>query len=97
MGFDQQPKRSPRLKNLTLAGIAGLAGCWIVVLVFGAMFLGLWLDAQLGMRGPFTIGLVVLSIPVTLTVAFRIVLRLLASIQPPPRDADNPDTSTRGG
>ncbi len=93
---DPNPRRT-RIKNLTLAGIAGQAGCWVILMVIGALLLGLWVDAQLGLRGPFTIGIVVLSIPVTMFVVFRIVLRLIAAIQPPTPDEHDNDTSNRGG
>ena len=91
-------KQPARMKNLSLAGIAGFAGCWIIIVVFVALIAGMWLDARFGLRGPFTIGLIVLSMPVTLFVVFRIVLKLISMIQPPrnPDDQDT-DTTTRGG
>lgn len=86
------------MKNLSLAGIAGFAGCWIIIVVFVALIVGLWLDAQFGLRGPFTIGLIVLSIPVTLFVVLRIVLKLISMIQPPQKpDDQDTNTTTRGG
>ena len=92
------PKKPARLRNLTLAGIAGLAGFWIIVVVFGALIAGLWLDARFSVRGPFTIGLVLCSMPVTLIVVLRIVLRLVSSIQPPQKSDDQgTNTTTRGG
>lgn len=86
-----------RLRNLTLAGIAAQAGCWIVIVVFTALFAGLWLDAQFGQRGPFTVGLVLLSIPVTLFVVFRIVMRLIGAIQYAPPDDEHPGAPSTGG
>lgn len=83
------------MKNLSLAAIAGLAGFVVVIIVVAALLLGMWLDAQTGRRGPFTIGVVALSIPMTLFVVFRLVLRLVSAIQPPPKDEQ--DTSQRGG
>ncbi len=92
------PKQPARMKNLSLAGIAGFAGCWIIIVVFVALIVGLWLDAQFGLRGPFTIGLIVLSIPVTLFVVLRIVLKLISLIQPPQKpDDQDTNTTTRGG
>lgn len=84
--------RSARIRNLTLAGIAAQAGCLIILMVMVALFAGLWLDAQFGRRGPFTIGLVVLSVPITLYVVFRLVMRLLKAILPPPNDGQNTPT-----
>lgn len=92
------PKQPARVRNLTLAGIAGLAGCWIIIVVIVALIAGLWLDARFGLRGPFTIGVVVLSMPVTLFVVLRVVLKLIAMIQPPQKPDDQyTDTTTRGG
>lgn len=96
MGFSEtpQPKRPSRSSNLTYASIAGFAGCWITVLVIGALLLGLWVDAQLGLRGPFTVCLVVLSVPVTLYIVVKIVLALVQRIQPPPMNEQHTDSST---
>lgn len=82
MAHMNDQKRPSRVKNLSLATIAGQAGCFLTLTVFAALFAGLWLDAQFGLRGPFTIGLVILSVPVSLFVVFRIVMRLLEAIQP---------------
>jgi hypothetical protein len=92
-----ESQRRARLRNLFLAGIAGLAGFMIILLVLVALFIGLWLDAQLGRRGPCTIGLIVLSAPASLWLVFRIVLRLLAALQPVPRNDANADSSDVGG
>jgi hypothetical protein len=85
-------KKSSRTKNLSYAAIAGQAGCWITLMVFVALFAGLWLDAQLGLRGPFTVGMVVISVPITLFVVFRIVLGLLHRIEPLPKNKQPTDS-----
>jgi len=90
-----EPRQPSRIKNLSLAAIAGLAGIVVVIIVVASLLLGMWLDAQTGRRGPFTVGVVVLSIPITLFVVFRLVLWLVSAIQPPPKDEQ--DTSHRGG
>lgn len=96
--FMSDSQRNIRRRNLTYAGIAAQAGCWITLIVIGSLIAGLWLDAQFGLRGPFTIGLVILSVPVTLWLVFRIVLRLVAKIQPPPKkQLENDDASQVGG
>jgi hypothetical protein len=66
-------------------------------MVFVALFAGLWLDAQLGLRGPFTVGLVIISVPITLFVVFRIVLGLLQRIEPPPKDKQPTDSPNEEG
>jgi hypothetical protein len=100
MGLQEtpEPKRPSRSANLTYTGIAGFAGCLITALVIGALLLGMWIDSLFGRRpGLFTVGLVVLSVPVTLFVAFRLVLALVKRIQPPPTDKQHMDSSTEEG
>lgn len=78
-------KQSPpsRVKNMSYAIIAGQSGFVTIVIVVGALLLGMWLDSLLGFRGLFTILLVVLSVPVSLMVMLRIVLTAVQAIQPP--------------
>jgi hypothetical protein len=73
-----------RLGNITMAVIAAQSGCFTIVLVIGALLLGLWLDAQFGQRGPFTVGLLLLSIPLSLFIMVRTALSAVQRIQPPP-------------
>lgn len=73
---------SARVKNISFAILAAQSGCFSLVIIFGALFLGLFLDAQFGQRGPFTIGLLLLSIPLSLFVMVRLALRSIAQIQP---------------
>jgi hypothetical protein len=71
-----------RVKNLTLAAMAGQAGCASLVLIVIALLVGIWLDARFGVRGPFTVGLLLLSIPLSLFVMVRIALGTIKQIQP---------------
>jgi hypothetical protein len=75
-------RRPSRIRNLTLAAIAGLAGCLTLIIVMGALLAGLWLDARAGQRGPFTIGCLVLSIPLSLYIMVRFTLGALRRIVP---------------
>ena len=72
-----------RAMNLTFAAIAAQAGCLTLIIVFSALLGGLWLDAQLGQRGPCTFGLLVLSIPVSLYAMLRLALGAISRIQIP--------------
>lgn len=81
MQNDRPPSR--RVRNLTLAAIAGQAGCFTLVVIVCALLAGLWLDAQSGQRGPFTIGLLVVSIPISLMGMVRIALGAIRRITPP--------------
>jgi hypothetical protein len=76
---DKQPYR---LKNLTMAAIAAQAGCATLIIVVSALIGGLWLDQQAGQRGPFVIGLLVISVPISLFVMLRITLGAIKRITP---------------
>jgi MFS family permease len=74
--------RSRYFQNLSLAGIAGQVGCVTVVIVFGSLFAGVWVDRWLGTRPLFTVGLLLGSVPVTIFVMFWLVRRAVSRIQP---------------
>jgi len=57
------------------SGVGISAGCLTAVGTLLALFLGLWLDQQLGTRPMFTLGLVLASVPVTLILMTWWVLR----------------------
>jgi hypothetical protein len=88
-----------RIKNLGLAVVAAQAGCATLIIVFTALFLGLWLDSRLGQRGPFTFGLVLLSVPVSLFVMLRIALAAInrMSLQPPPETQPDAASQSKEG
>ena len=92
MKKDHNVTSRQRATNLGLAAVAGQAGCVTIIIVFTALFLGLWLDAQFGQRGPFTFILLVLSIPLSLYMMLRITLGAIQRISPPPVDQKR-DTS----
>ncbi len=63
---------------MTVVWVAGLT----LVVIFTALFAGLWLDKILDSKPLFTIVLVLVSIPVTLFLTFRVVRAATARIQP---------------
>ncbi len=73
-----------RLRNLSLAAVAAQAGCLTLVIVFAALFIGLWLDSRLDERGPFTFGLLCLSVPVSLYAMLRLSISAINRIVPQP-------------
>lgn len=81
-----RPKTARRVKNLALAAVAGLAGFASVVIIFTALFLGLWLDARYGdgESRVFTVVLLCLSVPVSLVVMVTITLTAVKRIIPQP-------------
>ncbi|MFW5709450.1 MAG: hypothetical protein ACOCX5_04440 [Chloroflexota bacterium] len=80
---DQGTSAQQRVKNLSLAAVAGQSGCATVVIIFVALFTGLWLDAQLGQNGLCVFGMLVLSIPFSLYVMLRITWSAISRITPP--------------
>lgn len=82
--------KPPRIKNLSIAGISALTGCVSLIVVLGALFLGLWLDSQLGQRGPATICSLVGSVPISLYLMIRIALTLVKRIEPSARQDELP-------
>ncbi len=77
-----------RMKNSALAAIAGLSGCVTVVIVITALFLGLWFDSLFNWQGPCTIGVLILSMPVSLYVMLRITLWSINRLQHQPENQD---------
>jgi len=68
--------------NLTLAGVAGQVGCLTLLVVFAALFVGLWLDKSLGTKPVFTVVLLLGSVPVTLFLMFRMVKAAVDRMKP---------------
>ena len=79
---DPQKNNRQYALNLTLAGVAGLAGVITLVIVLMAMFAGIWLDNLLGTNHNFTIGLILASVPLTLVIMFYFVKAATARIKP---------------
>lgn len=76
-------KRPSRLRNLTIVGITALTGLVAVAVIMGALIAGLWIDAQLGQRGPATICLLVASVPISLFLMIWMALGLVKQLPPP--------------
>ena len=73
--------RSQSAVNLTLVAVAGQVGCLTLIVVLAALFGGLWLDSQLDTRPMFTVGLMILSVPVTLVAMFWVVRKATARLR----------------
>jgi len=76
--------RPTRIKNLTIAAIAGQAGCLTLTIVMLALFIGLWLDSRMGQRGPCTFGFLILSVPLSLYLMLRFTISTINRIVPQP-------------
>ncbi len=76
---DNNPKTSPvasvsdGLKQGSMIGVQ--IGCMAVVITLGALLLGLWLDGLLHTSPWLTIGLLIVSMPLSVFVVFRFALR----------------------
>ncbi len=81
-------------KTLAQGSVIGVqAGCVSVILIILALVVGLLLDRALGTKYVFTVGLMLLSIPVSLGAMVYTVLRSTRSmrIQPPPQSTKKED------
>ncbi len=83
----QSPEKRPDgntfgMKNISLAVVAGQAGCLTLLVVFVAVFLGLWLDNKLDTKPVITLILVILSIPVSVLAMLKLVRTAVSKIQP---------------
>lgn len=76
-------RRRSRTWNLSIAGISALTGCVSLLITLVALVAGLWLDSLLGQRGPATLCLLGLSVPISLMLMIRIALALIRRIGPP--------------
>ncbi|MEQ8672278.1 MAG: hypothetical protein RLP44_01020 [Aggregatilineales bacterium] len=81
--FDRKSPLRKRVKNLSLAAVAAQAGCVTLIIVFGALLLGLWLDSQFDQQGTCTFGILLLSVPVSLFAMLRIALTAINMIESP--------------
>jgi F0F1-type ATP synthase assembly protein I len=62
-----------KIFNLTLASVVAQVGCLTFVIILGAVLGGLWLDNYYGSKPIFTVGLLIVSIPVSLAVMILVV------------------------
>ncbi|MBL8057946.1 MAG: hypothetical protein JNK29_14675 [Anaerolineales bacterium] len=67
---------------LAVVQVVGLGGFVMLGLVLAALFLGLAADRFLGTRPLFTIGMLVLSAPLSIFFMFRIATKAVAKIKP---------------
>jgi uncharacterized membrane protein len=93
---NRDEKRQRYVLNLSLAGVAALAGLASIIIVFTALFVGLWLDNRTDNRALYTISLLLLSVPVSLYTMLKIVMGAVSRIVPQPpqhkQDAHVPET-----
>lgn len=66
---------------MLLAAAAGQVGCLTLVIVIAAVLGGIALDAKYGTKPWFTIGLLLVSIPVSLVLMFIIVRKTVSKMK----------------
>jgi len=92
-----KPTSEDYMRNLALATVAGQSGCMTIIVIFMALFAGMFLDSKLNTHPLFTIGLVLVSVPVSLYMMIRLALSSVAAIRfsspdkaaPPGEEADS--------
>ncbi len=91
--MDRRPQNPDYVRNLALASVAGQAGCTSVILIFAGMFAGMFLDARLDTHPVFTIGLILVAVPVSLYAMIRLMLGSVAAIKHPSAADTSPAAS----
>jgi F0F1-type ATP synthase assembly protein I len=82
MEFLLNPQKTTNyVKNLALVGAFSWIGFLTLIIALGALLGGMWLDAQWGTKPIFTVGLLILSIPINIFLQFRAALNVAKQIQ----------------
>ena len=79
---DQDKTRQQKAYNLALAAVASQVGCLTLAIIFVALIAGLWLDRTFETKPLFTIFLMIVSMPITLYVMFKVVQGAISRIRP---------------
>lgn len=80
---DSNKDKQQPLLGMAMAGLASQIGCLTVVILFAALFGGLWLDKTFDSKPIFTIFLVLVSAPVALGLTFWVAMRAAKKVNPP--------------
>lgn len=81
MNEAEKKTQKSKLMNLTLAVVAGQVGFVTLLIIIGAIFLGLWLDNRFQTQHLYTIITLVASVPISLLVMLFIVRAAVARIK----------------
>jgi hypothetical protein len=84
---EEKPKH---IKYVSWVGVITLTGCLGFITALLALVLGLWLDSLIGRRGPITICLLVLSVPLNLYLMVKVAFLLTHYLRPL-----NPNATTK--
>ncbi len=75
--------------NLVMAAVSGQVGCFTILIIFVALFAGIYLDRVYQTKPLFTILLMIGSIPVTVWLMYRIVKSATSKIKPVIKNKNN--------
>lgn len=80
MNFSPNPNSEHPQYSLSIAVmiVVGLGGVLVLALVMGILLLGIALDRALNTRPLFTIGLMILSAPVSIFVMYRVAMSVIS-------------------
>lgn len=70
-----------KIFNFTLASVVAQVGCLTFVIILGAILGGIWLDNHYQSKPIFTLGLLIISIPVSLGVMILVVRFAISKIK----------------
>jgi len=88
--------RTPPAFDMRFVGVGAQVGCLTLIIVFLAVFGGLWLDRLFGTRPLLTLLFVLGSAPLSLVLTFWTATRSIRSLSSPPPAADGKPQSTEG-
>ena len=75
-------RKPQRLNYIGWFGVVTLTGCLGFIIALTALIVGLWIDSLIGRRGPVTICLLVLSVPLNLYIMVKIASLLTRYLRP---------------
>jgi 4-amino-4-deoxy-L-arabinose transferase-like glycosyltransferase len=75
-------EKPQRLNYIRWFGVVTLTGCLGFIIALIALIVGLWIDSLMGRRGPVTICLLVLSVPLNLFIMVKIAFLLTRYLRP---------------
>jgi ABC-type molybdate transport system permease subunit len=81
--------------NLAIVAMVAQVGCLTLVIIFAALFLGLYLDNRFGSNHWFTFGLMIASIPVSLIVMVFVSRAAVRKIKTPAAAQEEQDVGSQ--
>jgi MFS-type transporter involved in bile tolerance (Atg22 family) len=81
--------------NLAIAAMVAQVGCLTLVIIFAALFLGLYLDNRFGSNHWFTFGFMIASIPVSLIVMVFVSRAAVRKIKTPAAAQEEQDVGSQ--